>query len=146
MRKYFALVMFGILGFAAPVSAQTVSEIAINWGIVGVWQKDCDAPISQSNDQQAFVIRDGKLFLDRSTGERHDSNPIVEASIDASGALDLQVAFTTYRQIRQNVYARMPDGRQHVVVNRNINNGAYSVRNGILLSNKRPTPLLTRCG
>ena len=145
MRKLLFLAVLGMLGFAAPSSAETVAEIADRWGILGNWQKNCDTPVSENNDRQSFVIRSGKLFLDRSRGEGDDSNPVTAASIDARGELDLLVTFPTYGQNRQNVHAMSTDGRQHIVLNRNVDTGEYTVRNGILLSTGNAVPWLTHC-
>jgi len=145
MRKLLLLVLLGVAGFAAPSSAETAAQIAARWGIVGIWQKDCNAPVSRNNDQQAFVIRNGKLFLDRSTGNGHDSNPITAASINAQGELDLRVTFPASGQNRQNVHAMAKDGRDHIVLNRDVITGEYTVKNGILLSTGNAVPWLTHC-
>ena len=145
MRKLLLLALLGIAGFAAPSTAETAVQIATRWGIVGIWQRDCATPVSRSNDQQAFVIQNGKLYLDRSTGDTHDSNPITAAEITARGELDLRATLTDYKQNRQNVHAMSNDGRDHIVVNRNVDTDEDTVRNGILLSDGQPTPWMTRC-
>ena len=77
-----------------PWNSETVPQTATRWGIVGVWQKDCHASVGPDNDQQAFVMRAGKLFLERSTGTSHDSNPIPAASVNAREELELLVIST----------------------------------------------------
>ena len=144
MRKLLLLAMLGIAGFAAPSSAETVVQTATRWGIVGIWQKDCHAPVGPDNDRQAFVVREGKLFLERSTGASQDSNPVPAASIDARGELELLVIFAAFKQNRLNVHALAKDGRDRIVLNRNVDTDEYTVRNGILLSTGQPVPWETR--
>lgn len=94
MRKLLLLALLGIAGFVAPSSAETVAQIAARWGIVGTGQKDCHAPVGPDNDRQAFAVREGKLFLERSTGTSHDSNPVPAASVNARGERELLVIST----------------------------------------------------
>jgi hypothetical protein len=146
MRKLLLLALLGIGGFAGPSSAETVTEIAVRWGIVGTWQQDCRAPVSHDNDRQVFVIRGGRLVLDRFYGDTSDSNPVTAASINDQGELDLRIEFPVYHQVRQNVHALGRDGRDHIVLNRDVFTGTYTVRDGILISTGKPTPWMTRCG
>jgi hypothetical protein len=145
MRKLLLLALLGITGFAAPSSAETAVQIATRWGIVGIWQKDCHAPVGPDNDRQAFVVREGKLFLERSTGTSHDSNSIPAASVNARGELELLVIFTAFKQNRLNVHALSKDGRDRIVLNRNVDTDEYTVRNAILHSTGQPVPWDTRC-
>ena len=115
-----------------------MAQTASRWGIVGVWRIDCSAPASRSNDEESFVIRDGKLSLDQPNA----SNPVIGASVDDGGQLDLRISFPAFNNIRQNVFAKTQDGRVHVVLNRKIDTDEYTIRNGKYVSNGRPTVTL----
>lgn len=145
MRNLFVLAILGTIGVAQAAPVETVVQTATRWGIVGNWQKDCSASVSENNDRQAFVVRDGRLYLDRDTGRGQDSNRIVSAIINTRGQLELVIDFATAGQRRLNVHERLADGRDHIVLNRDADTGQDTVRDGRLLHNGVPTPTMTRC-
>ena len=67
------------------------------------------------------------------------------ASVNARGELELLVIFTAFKQNRLNVHALSMDGRDRIVLNRNVDTDEYTVRNAILLSTAQPVPWETRC-
>ena len=67
--RLFALVFLGILATSETSVAQTVSETASEWGLLGTWRIDCSTPVSRSNGDSRYVVREGKLFLDREFGD-----------------------------------------------------------------------------
>ncbi|TAJ28443.1 MAG: hypothetical protein EPO67_16285 [Reyranella sp.] len=123
-------VLLAAIFAGSPVAAQTPSQVATNWGLLGTWALDCaKAPASEAS-QVTYVVRNGQLFLDRTFGAAgSDSNLITHGTVRVDGMIDITIVFANHNQTRQNVLVRGPDGRIREWENRNIDTGVYNVRN-----------------
>ncbi|MDP1837558.1 MAG: hypothetical protein Q8N31_14290 [Reyranella sp.] len=143
------LVAFALLaGFSSAngVSAQTVAGTATQWGLIGVWQLDCKAPISQSNGALKYAVRGGKLFHDRDFGGgKTDSNVVISARANSDETLEVTISFASFSQTRQFAFVKAADGRIRALNNRNVDTDEYSIRDGKFLANGNVTPWQSRC-
>ena len=145
--RLFALVFLGILATSETSVAQTVSETASEWGLLGTWRTDCGAPVSLSYGVYRYVVREGKLFHDREFGDAdtRDSSLVMSATTKADGSIEIVINFVSISQIRSNSFIKGIDGRIRVISSRDVNTNEYTVRGGKLTSNDNATPWLTRC-
>jgi hypothetical protein len=138
-----------VCGLSAPLAgAQTGVEAAERWGLLGTWMADCRQQPSLANTRDAYVVRGGRLFLERDLGPQYgrDSTAITLATLRTEGAIELTEYYAdlTPPQMRRTILVKGGDGRIRVRINVNLDTGEYSVRNG-LLSSGRPTPWQGRC-
>jgi hypothetical protein len=74
-----------------PTTGNTVAETLTNFGLVGVWRRDCDALPSDENPQVIFTTHsDGSAFVEYQASIQHFTKPIHDASIDDAGHLHVQ--------------------------------------------------------
>lgn len=130
-------------------NAQTAAEAAKDWGLLGSWMTDCNLQPSEGS-RNSYVVRGAQLFLDRDFGPQNGglvSDAITDAKVQPDGTIDLTVYFAsvTPPQTRRNSMVRGSDGRIRMWTNLNLNTGEYSVRDGVLTHNGKPTPSLVRC-
>ena len=142
--RVLAFVLIGVLAGSAA-RAETVAEAAQRWGLIGVWRVDCAAPPSASNTESRYVVKDGRLVLDRDYGTNRDSNPVLLATVKPDGALELLVNFTAFSQVRQFAFMKGSDGRKRAWYNRNVDTDEYTVVDGKFTENGNPTPWQIRC-
>ncbi len=143
-----ALLIAAVVAFgAAPASAQGTANTLQAWGLIGTWAVRCDQPAAEGNSYGRFVAApDGRAYYERDFGDpsRNDRSEVVSARPQADGTIALQINFTSFGQVRLNVYTKAADGRVRVIYNRGPQ-GDVTVENGILTHNRRPTPWSTRC-
>lgn len=155
-RAYFVgaavvLVVLAIAGWfwaSRPSSAQ----VAAGWGLPGIWQRDCEAPLRADNPRYAYSIEDGKVLLRRDFGrDLKDTSEISDVETTPAGELRYVVRFVQLgpsrqeRATRQNVLAKAPDGRIRAVANKHADTGEESVVKGIRIGDNNPTPWMRRC-
>jgi hypothetical protein len=143
--RWFAVVIIAMLVTPQDVRAQSIAEIAKNWGLVGAWKKNCSEPASRTNDELAYLIRGGKLFFDREFGDTRDSSSVVFATIRPNGEIEFVVKFDSISQTRQIVEIKGSDGRKRTISNKNVDTDQYTVVDGKFTANNGETPWLTRC-
>src|SRR5436190_3136383 len=73
---------------SAPSWAQTAGDAAAKWGLLGEWKLDCNTPTGPNNIAIEFVIREGKLYQERTAGTTKDATAITSAVIRADGTLE----------------------------------------------------------
>jgi hypothetical protein len=141
-----ALAVFALL--ASPAAAQTSpANVLQEWGLIGWWSVRCDGPPAGDNSYYGFVIApDGRVYQERDFGNpnQNDRSEVVSAELRADGTLALTIDFTSFGQVRLNVYSKS-GGRTRVVYNSRSDNSDVSVENGILRHNGRPTPWFSKC-
>jgi len=122
------------------------------WGLPGVWQRDCKAPVGMNNPRYTYGIEDGKIILRRDFGGlARDQSAISDAERLRDGEIQFMVHFAQLgesrkeRANRQNVLVKSPDGRIRTVANRNMGTGEESVSGGIRTDDGTPTPWMSRC-
>lgn len=144
-RWLLGLATVAAVGAPRSSPAQTNAEIAAEWGLLGTWKIDCDAPATVANTQEIFVVREGRLVLDRDLGTEKDSFPVAFVAPGEGGSLYLVISFTRFGQVRENVVVKRSDGRKRVMSNRNVDTDEYSVRNGSFTQSGRELSWFTRC-
>lgn len=146
MTRFFLASAF-LTGIAAPGASvgQTNAQVAAGWGLLGTWKIDCDAPATVANTQETFVVRAGRLMLDRDLGSETDSFPVAFVAPGEGGTLYLVIQFTRFGQVRENVVVKRPDGRKRIVSNRDVDTDEYSVRNSAFTQSGRELSWFTRC-
>lgn len=148
------LAVLAILSFvgwqwmAGPAWAQ----IATAWGLPGVWQQNCEAPVGQDNPRYKYSIDKGKILLQRDFGRGAvDASEITDVQLTSTGELDYVVHFAQLGKSRKdqldrrNVLAKSPTGQIRAIANREIASGVESVAGGIRASDQTPTPWMSRC-
>jgi hypothetical protein len=139
-----ALLLFA---FATAASAETVAETASRWGLIGRWSVDCRLP--PDHDRGAVlsyqVANRGQVVLRRDFGDSDDQADVVAADISGDNLLNLRIYFPQLKQTRELGLRREPDGEIRAIYNRT-RKGDYSIRDGRLTANGRPTPPQFRCG
>jgi hypothetical protein len=145
--RLLALIVVGIVATSNASLAQTVAGTASDWGLLGTWTTDCSQPANSYNSVYLYVVRDGKLFLDRDLGATQDSSGVMSATIKPDRSLELVVNFLSVSppQTRQFSYVKASDGRIRVVSNRNVDTNEYSIIDGKVRSNGNAVPWQTRC-
>lgn len=125
---------------------------AKQWGLPGVWQHDCKAPVRADNPRYRYDIEHGKLLLRRDFGGKAtDESVISDLESTSTGEIRYVVHFAQLgdnrkdRASRQNVLVRSPEGRIRTLVNKDMATGSESVIGGIRVADKKPTPWMTRC-
>ena len=141
----FGLAVLCVLATLDASSAQTVADVASKWGLVGTWRLDCKQPLSNSNPDLKYVVRDGKLFHDREFGDRGDSSSVQTARRRSDGSIELVVNFSSLSQIREFSFVKGDDGRIRVTSNRDVNTNEFSVRDGKFVANGNTTAWQSRC-
>jgi hypothetical protein len=139
-----ALLLFA---FATAASAETVAETASRWGLIGRWSVDCRLP--PDHDRGAVlryqVANRGQVVLRRDFGDFDDQADVIAADISGDNLLNLRIYFPQLKQTRELGLRREPDGEIRAIYNRT-RKGDYSIRDGRLTANGRPTPPQFRCG
>jgi len=133
-------------------SRESSVQVATAWGLPGVWQRDCEAPVGMNNPRYTYGIEDGKVILRRDFGGlAKDQSAISDVERLADGEIRFVVHFAQLgesrkeRANRQNVLAKSPDGRTRTVANRQMGTGEESVSGGIRTEDRTPTPWMSRC-
>ncbi len=138
-----AAVVLALMAMIAPSSAD-VFDVVRDWNLLGTWATDCSKLPAPDNPYATYVQRESAVFLDRDVGSNRDSLAIVDASARHDGTIAIVIAFERPRQHRTNVLAKGADGRIRAMSNHD-SKGKFSVRNGVVLNLKRPTPWQERC-
>jgi hypothetical protein len=127
-------------------------QIATAWGLPGVWQQDCEAPVSLDNPRYKYSIEEGKILLRRDFGGRtSDASEITDVDLTPAGELGYMVHFVQLGKSRkdqvsrQNVLAKAADGRIRTVSNKQASSGEASVVGGVRAADQNPTPWMSRC-
>jgi len=134
------------------ISRPSSIEVAIAWGLPGVWQHDCEAPVSMGNPRYGYSIEDGDILLRRDFGHEMKDTSVISHVETSAGELRYVVHFVQLgdnrqeRASRQNVLARSPDGRIRTVSNKDTGTGEASVVAGVRAEDGNPTPWMSRCG
>jgi hypothetical protein len=136
-----------LAAWAVPASAQNAGDAAAKWGLLGEWKLDCNVPTGPANQAIVFLVRDGKLFQERTDGNAKDSTAITAATIRADGMLETtEVASTNPPTTRQIVRRKQgSESRFAVWSNRIAGTEQYPIRDGKITANGNPAPPLTRC-
>jgi hypothetical protein len=148
MYRLTGLLLSALIGVGAtpPAAfAQSNVEAAQSWGLIGTWRLDCKVPLSHSNPDLKYVVREGKLFHDRNFGDTTDSHPVIAATPRPDDLLELIVNFDEFHETRQYGFVHGGANRLRAIYNRNVDTGDYSIRDGKVTGNGNPSGWQYRC-
>lgn len=145
LTRRLAVALFALLAATEAVPAQTIADTARTWGLLGTWRLDCSKPLSSSNPDLKYVVRDGKVHHDREFGNTRDSSLVASLKAKSDGTLEIIVNFTSLSQVREFTFTKGAENRIRATSNRDVNTNTYSVRNGKFIANGNDTPWQTRC-
>jgi hypothetical protein len=133
-------------------SRQSSLQVVMAWGLPGVRQHDCEAPVRLDNPRYDYSLEDGKILLRRDFGRGvKDTSTISEAALTPTGDIHYVVHFVQLgssrqdRASRQNVLTKSPDDRIRTVSNKDAGTGIETVAGGVRIEDKNPTPWMSRC-
>lgn len=138
----FTAILFALMTLTKPSSAEAV-DVVRDWNLLGTWAANCGKPPSPDNAYASYVQRDEAVFLDRDVGSNQDSLAIIGASVLPDGTISIVIDFGK-PGTRTNVLAKDGEDRIRAMANHD-SKGQFSVRNGVVLALKRPTPWQERC-
>lgn len=142
IRVRLAASLMAFLALTAPCAADVV-DVVRDWNLFGTWAANCARPPTPDNAYATYAQRNDAVFLDRDVGSNQDSLAIVEASARPDGTISIVIDFGK-AGTRTNVLAKDGDDRIRAMANHD-SKGQFSVRNGVMLALKRPTPWQERC-
>jgi hypothetical protein len=141
-----ALAIPVLLMLAPCACAETVTETASKWGLIGAWSLDCALP--PDHDRGAVLIyevaRGARLIYRRNFGGASDDNEVVGAKVTADGMLNLRVFFPSLKETREYGLMKQPDGSIRAMYNRS-QKGKYTINHGEFTTNGNPTPPQYKC-
>ena len=135
-------VLLALVATTGPLSADPL-DIVRDWNLLGTFAVNCAKPPAPDNAYASYVQRDAAVFLDRDVGSNQDSLVIVDAAALPGGTISIVIDFGKTGK-RTNTLAKDADGRIRAMANHDAK-GRFSVRDGVVLSLKRPTPWQERC-
>jgi len=140
-------VLLTVLSAPQPAHAQSPADVAAQWGLLGHWRHDCNAPPSRpGNVDLEYIVKGNQLVHVITFGNgTSQTAPITAAKIRADNSIDITVYFPARSATRQNVFQKTPDGRLRTLVSRDVNTDDYFVRDGKYTSNGKPFVLNSRC-
>jgi hypothetical protein len=126
--------------------AETVTETANKWGLIGRWSVDCSLPADHDRGTVLIyeVARGNRLVFRRNFGDASDDNEVVGAKVSADGMLSLRVYFPSLKQTREYGLIKQPDGAIRAMYNRS-RSGEYTIRDGKFIADGNPTPSQHSC-
>ncbi|MCW5748549.1 MAG: hypothetical protein KIT36_20335 [Alphaproteobacteria bacterium] len=124
-------------------SAQSVADVLQQWGLLGTWSADCQAPLSKAPRVTYVRQPDGNARHVLALGDgRQIDSPVLAARNRPEGGLEVTV--NQSQEVISYVLVRGEDGRVRSLSSRRPN-GDYYIRDGKLLANGAPTPWLRQC-
>jgi hypothetical protein len=143
--KFLAACAAVIFFSAAPALAETASQTLEDLGFFGRWAMNCDEPPSESNTVRiARVSATGDAIFKESLGGPGEPNIYVVLRVtrtDTGMVLRTKLNGT----VSQDLTIRRDGDRIRTITNRDVATGRFVVRKGVIVSNGRETPWLTRC-
>jgi hypothetical protein len=133
-------------GVAPCAFAETVTETASKWGLIGSWSQDCSlAPDLNKGTVLSYLIVGGdRLVHRRNFGNASDDNEVVGAKVSADGMLNLRVLYPSIKQAREFGLMKQPDGSIRAMYNRS-QKGEYTIKDGKFTADGNPTPPQYKC-
>jgi hypothetical protein len=130
---------------AGVASAQQAKEpLAVQWGLIGVWSRDCGAPPAVGNGRLAYKLgSDGNVTLDRDFTEMKDSARISDVKALSDGNLEF---VATYEAVQRRVIvSKVPGGMREVESQQLTGSKRFEVRDGVGTLSGKPTQPTLRC-
>jgi hypothetical protein len=141
-----ALAILVFLMLAPWAFAETVTETASKWGLIGPWSQDCSlAPDRNRGTVLSYaIVRGDRLVHRRNFGDASDDNEVVGAKVSTDGMLNLRVFFSSLKETREFGLMKQPDGAIRAMYNRS-QKGEYTIKDGKFTANGNPTPPQYKC-
>ena len=136
-----------VLAACPPALAQSIAQIATDWGLLGSFSMNCSEPRSRQNVWILYVVRDGRLYYEQEYGDSGASNEVASARVRPDGNIEIVLNFTSVSppQTRVNVNTKGPNGSLRTLISKNANTDEYSIRDGVLTASGRPSNWVNRC-
>lgn len=132
---------------AGTAQAQSPREVIEDARLVGIWQEDCRQPASPRNVRSVYAVdRSGAATLTYDSGAGSQLWVIRILSARRLGPdriAYLSEAVTTKQQL--DITLMLTGGRIRIWTSRQVPQGKLQVENGIVTSNRQPSPLQIRC-
>ena len=143
--KFRWLAVLGLL-LAGPAQAQTARAVLDGFGFFGKWSPHCDQPAGPGNSlRHAFVTSTGDVRFTESLGEKYKDNVYVVLTAKRLGGDQVLLLIELNGTTTQRLTMLKQEGRIRTISNKG-GDGHFVVRDGFVLSNRQPTPWLSRCG
>lgn len=135
------------IGNPGLATAASNIETAKTWGLLGTWQRNCEAPAGLTNIRYRFVAREGQVIQESIYGSLGDRVSVTGARILDDGSLELRMKGpeNTPDGIREVGLVRGEDGRIRTRYSKDIETGKYSVREGRFVETGEPIGWLMSC-
>ena len=143
--RMLGLLLAASMALAQGAAAQSVTDTATRWGLIGTWALDCTKPASNSNGYLTYVVRGAKVAREREFGDRRDSNDVQQTRTGVGGTLDLVVHFPALNQARKFTMLMASDGRIRALANSHTDGTDETIKDGKFTANGGVTPWQTRC-
>ncbi|MDB5579342.1 MAG: hypothetical protein JWR80_4518 [Bradyrhizobium sp.] len=141
-----ALALMFSLALASAASAETVSQTARKWGLIGSWAVDCSVPRDKAHPLFSYeVTADDRVMHRRDFGTAEDEQEVGSAEIAGDNVLILRIFFPVFKQTRVSGIVKQPDGSIRAIYNRDEEKGEYSIRDGKFVATGKPTVALRKC-
>ena len=146
MRIKFLAAAAAVILFCSPAtSAESPGETLESFGFFGRWATDCNQPASPDNNvRTAQLSPAGDPVFSESLGS--EPNSYVVFRVRRTGADTIILRTKLNGEIIQELTMHRQGDRIRTIANRDMASGGYLVRKGVVVSTKRETPWLTRCG
>jgi len=147
VRSKFLAAAMAVLFFSSHAAAsESLRDTLENFGFFGHWAMDCAEPASPENNvRNARMSPTGDPIFSESLGADGEPNIYLILRAKRTGPDTIVIRTKLNSDIEQELTMRRDGNRLRTVTNRDRADGRYIVRHGIVTSNKKQTPWLTRC-
>jgi hypothetical protein len=154
MRKWLPVFCLLLMTAASPAqqaagenSADSVEATLAKYGLTGNWASDCSKPAAPGNNHRRYRKSEGRLQQVNSLGKDYAENvyTILEATPLTRDRLRIKAVFHGSRGDEGNTMEWVVDGKRMRTYSNVSDKSGPLVTDGVILSNKRETPWLTRC-
>jgi len=145
----FAAVLVFAAATAMPVHAAPADALFEEFGLIGSWAFNCQAPASPANPHVSITVPNPGLVLEEhSLGANYAVNrySIVSAERLSADELAVEVIFQpgTDAEERQKLVFLIRDKTRRTMFNQ-VEDGPVRVKDGIALARGSKTPVLKKC-
>lgn len=149
MRLLLAFVILAAFCLTSPISsAREANNAAEVWGLLGTWATDCSTSPSRQNAYLGYKRgADRRLIHFRDFGDARDETPVLATEILGDGTLAITASFRTEAgdQTRRWIIKRVTADSYQALENRRVDNGQYTIKDGVLVHNGKAPPVVSRC-
>jgi hypothetical protein len=123
---------------------QAPASAAVQWGLVGVWSRACEAAPAIGNGRLSYKLAsDGSVTLERDFKDLKDSAKISDAKVLSDGNLEFVATYETVQ--RRVIYTKVPGGMRELESQQLTGSKRFEVRNGVGETSGKPTQPDMRC-